>query len=192
MIHPFEQTSADLIRALSVQILPQKISNNTPIAEGIFFSWDDVEGEVEFSTSREEGQLLGLNVKVLKTPRWFSLNVSLGKSAFAPGAVLGVVAEIQGDAGTELPLLVRSIVEGKPTETALYESLMIPETRHIQAALHTIEVGGTLTGAPCHQTLVIRLPKHSFNLNIFNLRVFVVPASQGLRSIPATLSMPGA
>ncbi len=159
-----------------------------PIVPGLYFSWSTAEGVTSLDLSADKGLLFRAQAHVAKPPQWFSFNVTLGKAAFAPGDVLGVVADLEGCEGDSLPLVVRSARDGETRGTLLQDRLSGSGDRAVQTALHTVDGGDFLAGAPAFHTLAMQLPKHDFTLALRDLRLFVIPAARGLRSQAPTLS----
>lgn len=176
------------ISALRRASLPDRPENNVPFVPGIYLSWDAKEGAVDIELGSAPGALLTVNARVERAPRWFGLNLSLGKFAFSPGDVLGAVFGLQGAGGETFPVFVRSAVEGENLDTVLRDTLAGSEEPSVQSVLHTVVASDPMgRGSAAFHTLVLRLPPRDFSLTLREMQVFRIPAASGLRSTVPTL-----
>jgi len=172
--HSSDFLAADAIAALRAGPLPEKAENNTPIVPGVYFSWDAEKSDVALSLESGEAGLLHVSASISGAPRWCSLNIGLGPRGFAAGAVLALVADLAGCDGQTLDMLIRSTRDGEVKDTSFQDALIggSVDMPLPQVALHTIEAGDAVVGAPAPHVLAIRMPKTSFELTLADLRTY--------------------
>lgn len=188
-MHQIERSAALVMHDLGKIDLPDIIECDSPLRPNVYFSWDSDSGTVEMTPSRPIGSLMALNARVQGKPRWLSLNIGLETASFDPGDVLGVVAELSADRPIELPLFVRSAKAQDFDDTELTEPLFATASTDgcVTTALHRVRPEEPLAQRDRYQTLVIRLPRSDFRLEIVDLRVFVIPAQQAVGMIPPAI-----
>lgn len=177
---------------LRADSLSRDLSPDDKLHSNIYLSWDDAEGRITGTVASEPGMLLRVTAHVDKTPRWWGLNLVLGAAQLAPGSVLGITADISGTKGAQLGAFIRTGRDGEALDTDLAEPLPLGDTRRVVTLLHDVDQGQPLaaTGPQDNvwHTLVLRLPVHSFDLVLHDLRVFVIAPEPGLRVAPRTLA----
>lgn len=188
MSHPCETFANGVLEALRALEAAGQAESDMRIAEGFHPSWSADEGEVTFGFEARADNLVRLDVKVATPPRWLTQNIDLGVGAFEAGDVFGIVAEIAGDAGHGLEMFIRSDVEAGTVDTELDEPLPVPTGRGVVSALHTVRAGDPILSASRFHMLGLRLPMRDLQLDIRDMRIFVVPAARGLRSDIANLT----
>jgi len=182
MTHLSELFTANAITILRSLELSQKLENDVHVVPKIYCSWDATEGTVEVSLKSLPGRVAELWGKVSGRPRWLSFNLSLGKSRFHPGDVLGVIFEIEGCADHEFRPFIRSMIPaGGTADTPLDDTLMGSGDRAVRTLLHTVARENAIAGEEAYHTLVLPLQRKDFRLDLRDIRVFVVPAERGLR-----------
>lgn len=191
MTHPTAQVLADTIYALRKTTLSGEIKNDAPVADEIptvYFSWDENAAGTALSLSEAPGCLLQITQEVKGTPEWLVLNLALGPSSFEAGDVLGIVADIEGFEGHDLPLFVRTARGDGFVDTALQDIVVGSATPAVRTVLHTVNAADPMTWGEGFHTLVLNLPQASGTLTIRDFSFMVLPAERGLRSTPETLS----
>ncbi len=191
MTHFSELFTANSLSILRNLKLAQSVENEVHVAPDIYFSWDSSQGTVEIALKSYPGHLADLWAKVTGMPSWLSFNLSLGNCAFKSGDVLGLIVELEGCEGHTFPIIVRSTQDGELSDTTLQDSLKGSEDRAVRTLLHTIAPHEALTGPKRYHTLIIPLPCRDFELDIRDVRLFIIPAARGLRSHPETVSSVG-
>jgi len=164
------------------------VRDNAPLVEGIYFSWDSAAGDVTLDLESPPGMLCRVTGHVSGTPGWLTLNIALGTHGFAPGDVLGVVADVTGPPDAPCALYVRSQHHENLFDTPLCAPLAGCVKRNTQVLLHTIDAQDPMIGTAGFHTLVLPLPRQDFTLALHDLQIFTLPAALGLRSQPVTLS----
>ena len=190
MTHPCELLTSATLSELRNADLDVSVENNAHLTPDIYFNWDDEEGAVEMSATSQPGALLNVSAQVDTAPRWFSVNVGLGTGAFAAGDVVGLIIEASTENAFATEMFVRSAVswdEGY-VDTNLQDALNLPGGRQVVTLLHTVEAEDGLSYADGYHTLVVRLPAQDFDLNLHDVRFFVLGADRGVRSTPVQLS----
>lgn len=190
MSHPIEIFASTVIADARDAVHDIDIENNIPFSPELYISWDDEKGQVAPKGRTKPGILLQLDAEVAVPPRWFSLNIGLGKSALKAGDVLGLVLEIESETGFGSDLFCRSATEDAYSDTYLQGGFDVTGGRQIVTILHTIEPGDSLEQDAFH-TLVMPLPGQNFSLTLRDMRLFVLGAERGLRSTPFTAASAG-
>lgn len=109
-----------------------------------------------------------------------ALSVALGEGAFAPGDVLGVVAEFEGCAEDRLGGFVRTGRAGGHADTSLRDALPGSAHRMVRTALHQVRADGAMAGAPGFHSLILDLPRGDFTLRLHDMRLFKLDAARGV------------
>lgn len=191
MSHPIETFTAEAIAACRTAEKEISVENNVHLSPEIYINWDEDEGNVALTAHFQANMLLALEAKVTKSPRWFSLNIGLGRGALAPGDVLGLVFEVEIDKPFHRAPFCRSAVDDAYGDTYWQDSLNVAgEGKQIVTLLRSIEPGDPLTKDGFH-TLVIPLPPADFSLTLYDMRLFVVDAARGLRVTPMSAASLG-
>lgn len=185
MSHSCETFVNGVIEALAALEAAGEAKNNRPFVSGVDPSWDDKDGTVTLSYRTEPENLLRLDARVTGRPRWITLNLDLGCGAFEAGDMIGIVAEVDGDADRDLEMFIRSATEHGDVDTELSERLSVSAAGGVVAALHIVGSGDSVADDSRFHRLGIRLPQQDFRLAIRSARVFVRPAADG----PATGTM---
>lgn len=188
MTHPAEALITETLSALRDASLDGAASTDTHLIPNLYVSWDSAEGEVAVTVTSEPGQLCSISAQVAKAPRWFSLNLVMGTARFAPGDVLGLVARTATNTDLHLPIFVRSGHDGSVNDTALPGSLTVEGSGGVASIVHMLTADSPLAWGEGFHTLVIGLPAHDFELDLQDLRIFVLPASDTAELQPHTLA----
>ncbi len=189
MTHFSELFTANAITILRSLELSQKLESDVHVVPDIYCSWDTTQGTIEISLKSLPGRLAELWAKVSGNPRWLSFNLSLGKTRFQAGDVLGVIIEIEGCADHEFRPFIRTVTPaGDTADTQLDDTLKGAGDRAVRTLLHPVVSENGIAGAEGYHTLVLPLPRKDFWLDLRDIRVFVVPAERGLRIGRSTLS----
>jgi hypothetical protein len=177
MTHFCELFTSQTIRTLRGANFEQEAANNEHISPEIYLSWDDEEGEVTVKTATQSNTLLDLGIEIGAAPRWFSLNIGLGRGHFAAGDCLGLIIEAESATPVELAPFVRSAMEDGHGDTVLEAQSLPTGGRQVLSLLHVIKDEDAVTN-DSFQTLVLPLPAESLTLSLHDLRLFVIPAAQ--------------
>lgn len=190
MSHSCETFANDAIEALAVLEAAGEAEIDGRIVAGVHPTWDEEEGTVALSYQADPEILLRLEAQVSGAPRWLTLNLDLGPGTFAPGDVIGLVADAEGDGDDALEMFVRSAAQSGHVDTELTEHLLVATQRRIATALHVVAPGDGMAETSQFHMLGIKLPKRDFRLDIRSLRVFVRPASEVPDAPAMTLAGP--
>ena len=188
MSHPVERKGAAILTALRERTFEARAENSAHLTPGFYLNWDEEEGDMQLDLQSRPGDILDIAARASGAPRWMSLNIELGHVPIEAGDILGVVADLEGDAGTALEMFVRSGTEDGLRDTILNDRLTGLDRRRPQAALHRVEPDDGVVGDTRFHTLVISLPRQDFTLTLHDLRCIALPAGQNLMLAPATLS----
>ena len=190
MPNPAEDTLSHAVSRLRGEIRSAPVGSDEPIVEGVTLSWDTEEGDVTVEVTCTADNLLAVSAEVRKAPRWFSLNLDLGRFVLDPGDVLGLVSESSSDQTGTLHMFVRSATDQRFDDTYLREPLPLTFGRKTNCIMHTVDVDEPWIGEPMYHCLVVPLPLNSFRLTLFDLRMFLLPQKrvpgQGEATVPAT------
>lgn len=190
MSHPIEFFTSTVIADARMADQDIQVENNAHVFPEIYVSWDDEKGNVALKGRTDAGMLLHLDAEVMALPRWFSLNIGLGKGALTAGDVLGFVIEIESETGFSSALFCRSATDDGYNDTYLQDGFDVPAGRQVVTLLHTVEPGHSLEQNAFH-TLVIPLPSQNFSLTIRDMRLFVLEAGRGFRTTSFTAASAG-
>lgn len=188
MLHSVETATATTIANLRRQKASGAAANNAPIVAQVYFSWDTDQGAVTLDLEAADDALLTITGQISNGPAWVTLNFGLGRGHFNPGDVIGWVFDLQASAAQQIAPFVRSATEDGTKDTFLLESLENTQDRQVQTLMHHVSAGGALAGAEKFHTLVLPLPHGDVKIDLFDLQVFVVPASQVAHLSELTLS----
>ncbi len=178
MNHSCEIFANGVIETLAALEAAGKAEVDGRIVPGLHPTWDEEEGAVALSYRAEPGTLLQLEAQVSGAPRWLTLNIDLGPGAFEAGDVIGIVADIAGEAEDMLGMFIRSTTQGGDVDTELAEPLFVAAQQRVAAALHVVAPQDGVAGSERFHMLGLKLPKRDFRLEIRGLRVFVRPAAE--------------
>lgn len=188
MSHSLEVFTASCIADLRQATLNGMAVNNAPLAEGIYFSWDDEHANIALTLEATQQELFSAKGTVEGTPEWFSLNITLGQDRLEAGDVLGVVIEAETAAKLTGDPFVRSAwPDGGYVDTEMQDTLDLAAGHHIQVLLHTVKADEALT-SDAYLTLVLPLPHTDIEVSIKDIRIFVIEANRGFRSVSPTVS----
>ena len=177
MSHPVEQTAEAAISALRTLEGSGPLASETDIVPGCRLSFDTERGAMEASNAAGAGGLLRLSLKVEKPGRWRSLNISLGGAALQEGDVIGVVADMAASEAAEIGLSIRAGRGKRFRDTPFDDRIAVGPAGGVHVALHTVAAGTPLADPASWRTLMLRLPPQNLDLEIRDLRIFVVPVS---------------
>lgn len=167
--------------ALRAATLAGPAANNARLAEGVYLSWDEDEGEVALDLSHSAGSLLRIDGTVARRPRWLSLNLDLGSGRLAPGDALALVTDAEADAALSLPLAIRARTGDRLSDTTWQTPLAVGPGRRVSALFQHLAPDDAPADAAPFRTLILNLPKTDFRLAIHDLRLFRVPADRARR-----------
>jgi hypothetical protein len=188
MTHPCELATSATIAALRAAAFDTPAENNAHITPDLYLSWDDEKAEIALQSVSDVTTLLALKGDVSGTPRWFSLNIGLGKGEFKAGDVLGIVLELESPAALDSAPFIRTAWrKGGYADTQLADAISVAEGRQVVTLLHTITAGEPLCNEVFH-TLVLPLPGADFQLSLNDMRLFVIDAERGLRPVPPQMA----
>ena len=190
MSHPIETFTSKAIFECRQAVFGCTVENNAHLSPEIYVSWDDQKGEVNLTADSAENMLLHLDATVAKDPRWFSLNIGMGRQGLNAGDVLGVVLETECNHAFNSVPFCRTALEDGHGDTYWQDGLNLEAGRQISTLLHTIEPGDALEKSVFH-TLVIPLHHEDFSLTLRDMRLFVLDAARGLRSTPLQAASAG-
>lgn len=184
--HPFDllgQALCERLRASNGEDLA--VTKNEPLTEGLYLSWDSDEGDVTLKATSPNNGLLTLSAKVGKKPRWFSLNIDLKRATLAAGQILGIALRARASQNISLTLTMRSAwEEGNFGDTQLTETpLAIGTTAEVFTVLYPLQPYDDAIGDDRYHTLILPLPDHDFQLDLLDLRIFIQPAENNLRTL---------
>lgn len=187
MTHVSELFTSNALSILRNTQLTQDIENDVHFVPDVYFSWDSDHGKTALSFKSVPGQLGTIWARVSGGPEWLSLNLSLGECTFAKGDVIGLVTELEGCDTQRFAPFIRTMRDGEIEDTFLQEGFTGSEDRAVQTALHTLEGYDPMIGRTGFHTLVIPLPRKDFQLQLRDLRLFVIPAARGINTRAGTL-----
>lgn len=188
MTHPTELSAAAIVNALRLGLPPQQRPGHLHLCEGAYISWDAQDGGTQITARPERGMLFHIAGRLARPPGWLTLNLALREGSFAPGDVLGLVIELEGCTGQDLPVFMRTGRGGNTQDTRFADRIAGGARRSVQTLLHQVSPGDALCGHGFH-TLVLELPQQDFTLELRDLRLFVL--SQASRLTAPTLAQAG-
>lgn len=177
MSHPVEQTADAAISALRTLEGSGPLASEADIVPGCRLSFDTERGAIEAFHAAGAGNLLRLSLKVDKPGRWRSLNISLGGGALKEGDVIGVVADLAASEAAEISLSIRAGRGKRFRDTAFDDRIAVGPDGGVHVALHTVAAGTPLADPASWRSLMLRLPPQSLELELRDLRFFVIPAT---------------
>ena len=191
MTHPCELFTSAHITTLRGASFEKVAENNGALAPDIYLNWDDEEGVVAAQVKSEPNTLLSLQATVTTAPRWFSLNIGLGEGALKAGDVLGLVIELEtAEPLNTAPFIRTAWRKGGFADTRPSDKISVEAGHHVVTLLHTVTSEDPVLTALFH-TLVVPLPRADFNLSLHDLRLFVIGAERGLRTVPLDMASIG-
>jgi hypothetical protein len=161
--------------------------NDAEIVPGVYLSWDAEEASVTVRYESPDWAALSLVCQVTGRPRWQSLNLALGEGWFVPGDVIGVVVEGYAEGTLSLSVRMRTRSGGDVLDCEWEDALTLEPTNGVAVALRTLEAVDGCVSRDGYHTLILGLPG-ACALTLREIRVFRIPGSAGLRSVPETLS----
>lgn len=188
MPHPCVEDTATTLHHLRQATITATAEDGGHISPNVYFSWDGAQAEVAIAVQSVPGQLLTAEVTLQGSPRWFALNIGLGAGAFTAGDSFGLVI----DAGSTVPFechgFVRSSKDGETFDTTLAEEIRLAPAGGRSVVLHSIAASDPLVWAGQYHTLIIPLPKQSFRLDLRDLRLVHLDASDAAMAGQRTLT----
>ena len=185
MSHPVEQTADTALAALRRLQSSGPLASEADIVPGLRLSFDTERGAIEAAHAAGPGPLLRLTLAVERPGRWLTLNLSLGGGVLAEGDVIGVVADLVASAPAEIGLSIRSGRGKRFRDTAFTDRFAVGPDGGVQVALHTVVAGTPLADPASWRSLMLRLPPQSLDLEIRDMRIFVVPTGTAAGAPPA-------
>jgi len=191
MTHPCELATSLTVAELRGAVFDKAAENNAHMTPDVYLSWDEEEADIALETASGANMLLAVKGSVSGTPRWFSLNVGLGRGELQAGDVLGIVLELETPAALEsVPFIRTAWRKGGYADTHLVDTIAVAPGRQVVTLLHTVDADDALCNDVFH-TLVLPLPSADFDLSLQDMRLFVIAADRGLRTTPAQMSSVG-
>ncbi|WP_162798417.1 hypothetical protein [Sulfitobacter sp. SK012] len=188
MTHPIEISSDQTLSVLRALRQIEAVENNAHIVPSIYYSWDAEQAEVALSAQTAAGMLVDTDVTVKGTPRWLTLNIGLGRGLLSAGDTLVLTADAECDRKDDVPLFIRSSVDGAQEDTELKEKLVVGKSRTVRTLMHTLRGDDGFVGHDAYHTLIFRLPAKKLRLSLMDLRLNVILAGQGARATPRSIS----
>lgn len=188
MIHPCTTSVTRVITALKAAQFSGAAQQLVPLVPGAFFLWSEDRGVVDLEAASAPGNALLMRAVVAEAPDWVTLHVQMGPGQFAPGDVIGLIYDLRCDIEVDCTISIQSWQNGQYQETEFQEPLCCGPRRETRTAMHTVSEVDGLPYAQEFHTLILRLPLQNFELELFNLRFFFLPASQGLKTRGPTLA----
>lgn len=184
----FDTFYLEKICALRAATSSGKVENNVHLSSGFYVSWDEEESDAQINYDSPDWAMLTLDWDVSGTPRWFSLNLSLGEGILDSGDIIALVSEGYADTSLALSLTLRSKIEDEVFDVDWDDAVELHPENGINTVLRRIEIGDQIGGRSAYHTLILTLPAQNNAVTLRNLRTFRIPASKGLRCVPETLS----
>jgi len=176
------------IDALRAAVCAGQAANDTQFADGVYFSWDTEGGDAQIAYESPDWAVLSVDWRVTGSPTWLSLNVSMGGGVLNDGDVIVLTAEGYADSPVSLPVVLRCDIAGEMLDVGLEDALEFNPVNGVCTAMRTIDPVDGIGGKHGFHTLIMHLPMQDMTMTLRNLRLSIVPAAQGLRSSPVTLS----
>ena len=183
-VHPVEQTAEAALSSLRQIDSSGPLSSEAEIVPGVRVSFDTERGRIEASHATGTGALLRLSLKVEQPGRWRSLNISLRGGVLQEGDIIGVVADLMASEAAEISLSVRAGRGKHFRDTPFDDRFAVGPGGGVHVALQTVTAGTSLTDRASWRSLMMRLPPQSLDLELRDMRIFVVPA--GTVAVPGT------
>lgn len=188
MTHPIETRIDNALSNLRALELSDALTSDTPVVSEIYLSWDTTGGSVTLDMVSTPGHLGRFTATVTGTPGWLTFNIVLGEASLRAGDVIGLVARLDNPRGIPLPAFVRTSRDGHSGDTEMTNPLGGEGRGPVQTMLHTIEPHEFIGLGNGFHTLIFRLPTENFTLGLQDMRLFILPAAEGLRSSADTLA----
>lgn len=182
MSHPCVDEVTNTLNQLRQTSLETTVVDGSHISYNVYFSWDIINGGVEIALKSPVGALLNADVIVRGKPKWFTLNIGLGRGKFAIDDTIGLVVDASCSVPIDLCPFVRSAESGDKHDTMLSECIKLGPNTGSSILLHTVESHEPVSWAGQFHTLVIPLPKQNFTLDLKDMRLIHVDAAKGLRA----------
>lgn len=177
MTHFCELFTSQTVRTLRGTNFEQEVVNNEHLSPEVYFSWDDEKGAVAIKAVSQPSVLLDMAIGIETAPRWFSLNIGVGRGHFMVGDCLGLIIEAETEIPFDVSPFIRTAVEDGYGDTGLASLALKPTGRQVLSSLHIVQDGDALTNDG-FQTLVLPLLKENSNWSLYDMRFFVIPAAQ--------------
>lgn len=177
MTHPAERAAARCLADLRAAPRPIRPESGKPVVPQVYFSWDAEQAQVTLDLTEDHSALAAISASITGVPRWINLCLALGNTEFAAGDVLGLATRAEG-ARVATPV-VRSRHGQTMQDTDLGESLALVAEGRPQVLLRQLTSGDPMVGLAQYHTLILPLPRESFDLRLLDLRLFVLPAASG-------------
>lgn len=170
-----------VLRSTSFQVALQASDR---VHGALFCDLDPDQGQTQVKLSGESGQICTIETSVEGAPRWVVLRLELGRAAFLPGDVLGLV--VKGAMNKPLPVQVylRMVREGRLADTRFEDEIRLETGTGYVTCLHTLLPDDPACGTEGQCALVLGLPRETARITLEDLGFFVLPAAEGLRSRP--------
>ncbi|WP_127110659.1 hypothetical protein [Pararhodobacter zhoushanensis] len=176
------------LAALRAAELSETLVNDAQFTPKIYPSWDNEAAQVTLTATSARDELVQIAGAVTGAPRWLTLNFDLGSTTLQVGDVLCLLVEGSMDQTTDVALFLRSATSWGTEDTPWLEPLRLNTENRVTAAFHTLAPFDAICGNEGYHTLAFDLPAADFSLHLRAMRLFCIPASRGLASVPYTLS----
>ena len=189
MIHAAQATSMERIAALRDAVCFGIVPGGGSHLHGELFC--DLDGEIGNTSAGFNsalGSVLEFDVQIEGQPRWVVLRLELGEGQFHPGDVLGLVVRGSASLDRTCQIYLRMVRDGGFTDTRFADSLRLAQNSGDQTVMHTLSASDPACGAPGSCAIILGLPTESFRIQLADLHFFVMPAEEGLRSMPIDMS----
>lgn len=191
MPHPCETATSLTITELRAAVFETSAENNAHLVRDVYVSWDDDGTGIAVDVASDANMLLAIKGTVPATPRWFSLNIGMGRGALKAGDVLAIVLDFETSTAFESAPFIRTAwPKGGYADTHLTDEISVGAGRQIVTLLQTIDADDALCNDVFH-TLVLPLPAADFELMLQDVRLVVIDAARGLRTVPMQMSSIG-
>lgn len=150
----------------------------------LFCDLDPDHGQTQVKFSGDPGQICTIETSVEGVPHWVVLRLELGRAAFLPGDVLGLVVKGAMDRPFPVQVYLRMVREGGLADTRFKDEIMLGTGNGCVTCLHTLLPDDPACGAEGQCALVLGLPRETARITVEALGFFVLPAAEGLRSRP--------
>lgn len=184
MPHACEDAFQTRIGTLRNASFNAELEQSGAVQKALFCDIDPQNGKSRMQFLSTPGLVFSLDAQIEGTPRWAVLRLELGKAAFLPGDVLGLVVKGAADRQLEIRPFLRMVRDGRLADTRFDDPVTLGTAPGVSTALHTLSAMDPACGAPGHCALVLGLPTKSTRLQIDDMSLFLIPAVEGLRSTP--------